>query len=94
MTRPADAWGPFSGDLDAAERAARCRALAALARVYIGPKADALVLTLRRLERDPGAAGEALALLDTLPALARRRALASYAALHRCAPSSARHERR
>lgn len=42
---------PFVRKLDPAERAARSRALAALARVYAGPAAIPLVHALRRLER-------------------------------------------
>lgn len=82
MTRSDDHWGPFIPDLDATERAARARALAALARAYAGRNADPLVRELRRLERDPEAADEALALLDTLPTRPRRNALNAYVALH------------
>lgn len=83
MTRSSDLWGPFADSIDQTERAARCRCLAALARVYSGPRADPLVGVLRRLERDPEAADEALALFDALPARPRRHALCAYAALHR-----------
>jgi len=83
MTRTADLWGPFTPGLDPGERTARARVLAALARVYGGPGADALVKALRRLERDPGAADEALDLLNKLPTRPRRHALSSYAVIHR-----------
>lgn len=77
-------FGPFAPDLDAAERAARARALAAFLFGYAGgPRAADVVLALRRLETDPSAAAEALAALDRIPAIGRRRALAAYAALNR-----------
>jgi hypothetical protein len=76
-------WGPFTSGIGDAERAARCRALAALASVFSGPGAADLVARLRDLETDPAAAGPAMAALDAMPARDRRRALACYAALHR-----------
>lgn len=75
-------FGPFVRNLDPAEHAARSRALAAQARVFAGPAAIPLVHALRRLESDPQAADEALALFDALPARLRRHALSAYAALH------------
>lgn len=82
MSHSADRWGPFADGIDTTERAARARTLAALARAYSGPSADPLVRALRHLERDPGVAGEALALFNELPSRSRRHALAAYAALH------------
>jgi hypothetical protein len=75
-----------------AERMARCRELRALALVYCGlahPATEALGAAIT----DPAMTGRALIVLDALPALRRRRLLASYGALmgvvDRTPPSSA-----
>jgi hypothetical protein len=63
-----------------AERIARCRELRALALVYCGlahPATEALGAAIG----DPAMIGRALAELDAIPALRRRRLLASYGAL-------------
>lgn len=77
-----DHWGPFVPGLSDIERAARCRALGALVRVYTGPEGEQVVAALRRLEANTNDAPAALAALNQLPALPRRKALASFAALH------------
>ncbi len=82
MTTPAPTWGPWCPNLPDAERAARCRCLAALLRVWCGPAADQAVAALRAAETDPAhlpAAAEAITRLPTRPF---RQALASFAALH------------
>ena len=63
-----------------AERMARCRELRALALVYCGlahPATEALGAAIS----DPAATGRALVEIDAIPALRRRRLLASYGAL-------------
>jgi hypothetical protein len=76
-----------SGNLDflltglpEAERAARCRELRALALVFIGLRHPATV-ALAEAIGDPAAGPRALALLDAVPALPRRRLLSAYGAL-------------
>jgi hypothetical protein len=76
-------FGPWAPDLDPAERAARFRALAALAAVYCGGSSAAIVTALRGAEQDDTVAMRARAMFDALPALSQRRALATYAAVHR-----------
>lgn len=76
-------WGPWSPGIDATERAARCRALAAFIRVYAGPAGADAVEALRRAEADPAALDDAAAALNAMPTVPCRRALASFAALHR-----------
>jgi hypothetical protein len=63
-----------------AEQAARLRALRALALVYLGP-AHPATIALAAAIADPSTEEEALAQIDALPALRRRRLLASYGAL-------------
>ena len=63
-----------------AERMARCRELRALALVYCGlahPATEALGAAIT----DPAMTGRALIAIDAIPALRRRRLLASYGAL-------------
>ena len=66
----------MGGIPDEVERAARCRELRALAFVYLVPDT-------RRRSRfaDPAARPQALALLDAVPALPRRRLLSAFGAL-------------
>jgi hypothetical protein len=73
-------FGPWAPDLTATERTARWRSLAALALIYVGGK-HPLLRCCFAAERDEAQAPTALAALDSLPALTRRRLLASYAAL-------------
>jgi hypothetical protein len=70
-------FGPWVAELEPAERLARLRALRALAGVFCHrfPK---FAEALRAAETDKAALAEALRLLDTLPAINRRRLLASY----------------
>jgi hypothetical protein len=74
-------FGPWASNIDPAERLARLRAMRALAMTVARPHAGELIRALRRAEDEPAALPEALALLDRLPALARRRVLTSYATL-------------
>lgn len=75
-------FGPWLPGLGEPERLARWRSLRALAMVYCGAT-HPLTVALRAAERDPAAAAQALRCLDALPALRRRRVLATYAALAR-----------
>jgi hypothetical protein len=75
MTGPA--FGPWSPDVDPAERIAQLRSLAALGAVSVG-SSHPLVAELRAAETNHAAAGRALALLDALPSLTRRRLLATF----------------
>jgi hypothetical protein len=69
-------FGPWVTELDPAERIARIRAIRALAGVFCHrfPSSGEALL---RAEAEPAALEEALRLLDELPALNRRRLLAS-----------------
>jgi hypothetical protein len=72
--------------LDPAERRARCRALAALARVFAGPYCPGLNQLLRAAEDDAAALADcdrAMALLPTIPV---RKMWAVMAALERVDP--------
>ncbi len=85
MTGPANDnrdWGPWRPDLDPAERLARFRSLRSLVKVLIGPAAADLVEVLRQAEANDEAATRASAMFGSLPALARRRVLATFAAIH------------
>jgi hypothetical protein len=62
------------------ERTARCRELRALALVYLGPAHPATV-ALAAAIANHNTEEAALAQIDALPALRRRRLLASYGAL-------------
>lgn len=81
MIPNSDRWGPWRDGLDAAELRARLRSLRALARVLLGPRGDSLADALHRAEDDPAALVPALAALDQLAPLDRRRLLGSYAPL-------------
>jgi hypothetical protein len=63
-----------------AERTARCRELRALSLVYLGLR-HPVTTALAAAVRDPAATDRALTVLAALPALRRRRLLASYGAL-------------
>ena len=80
---PADRFGPWSDAIDAAERRARLRCLRAIVHLFLGPRGEPLTCELRRAESNDQALEYALAALNGLAALDRRRVLASYAALHR-----------
>jgi len=75
-----DHFGPWVPGLSDGERQARWRSLAALAMVFLGPL-HPLVRTCVAAEGDPVAADTAWAILEGLPALRKRRLLATYAAL-------------
>jgi hypothetical protein len=62
------------------ERAAHCRELRALALVYLGLRHPATIAPAEAVA-DPAAGPRALALLDAVPALPRRRLLSAYGAL-------------
>jgi hypothetical protein len=72
-------FGPWAPGLDAAERRARCRAMRALVLTLVRDRS--LIALLAAAETDDAALGRALEALDALPALPRRRLLATYAAL-------------
>jgi hypothetical protein len=74
------AFGPWAVGLEAGERLARTRAMRALAGVFCHHHRK-FVDALRAAETDPAALADALRLLDELPALNRRRLLASYGAV-------------
>jgi hypothetical protein len=80
--RPDGGFGPWRDDIPADERKARLRELRAL--TYLLAPQSPLVVALKAAETgDQAALDAALAELDRLPALARRRILATYAALSR-----------
>lgn len=76
--KPSDEFGPWAPNLDSCERRARCRTLRAVARLLAGQRADALCDALACSETDPVHLDRALAALDRLASLDRRRILASY----------------
>jgi hypothetical protein len=80
VTGPAAPFGPWSPGIDPVERVAQLRSLAALAAVFTG-SLHPLVTELRAAETNHAAAGRALALLDGLPSLTRRRLLATFSTI-------------
>ena len=74
------AFGPWARDIPQAERCARLRAMQALALVLARPHTE-FVVALRRAESDPASLPQALELLERLPAVTRRRLLATYGVL-------------
>ena len=83
MIPAADRWGPFADGLDRTERVGRLRTLQAITHLSLGPRGEPLVCELRRAETGKVALEYALAGLNSLAPLDRRRILASYAALSR-----------
>ncbi len=73
-------FGPWTPNLNHAERVARLRAMRALALLLCRPHSN-FIKTLQQAETDPGALPAALDLLDHLPALRRRHLLAAYGQL-------------
>jgi hypothetical protein len=73
-------FGPWSPGLDPIERRAQLRSLATLAAAFLGSSAP-VVAALRAAERDEAAAAHALQLLNTVPALKRRRLLSVFGAV-------------
>lgn len=86
-------WGPWRRDIDIAERLARFRCLRSLVKVLVGPGAAELVNVLRQAEANDDAAARASVMFEQLPALARRRVLSTYAALHAPQQEHAKKER-
>jgi hypothetical protein len=70
-------FGPWAPGITPAERLARLRAMRAFALLYARPWTD-FIDALARAETDPAALDEAADLLVAIPALTRRRMLASY----------------
>jgi hypothetical protein len=75
-------FGPWSPDIGEVERVARLRAMRALSLLLCGAS-HSLTTELRTAERDAAAAERALAELDALPPLRRRRLLSAYLAVAR-----------
>lgn len=73
-------YGPWAAGIGDGERLARTRAMRALVFMLCGPT-HPLVIALRDAEYDQAAAARALEELDRLPALRKRRLLATYSAL-------------
>ena len=80
--QPSPGFGLWTRRLSTAERRARWRAMRSLAIVFCGP-AHPFVAELREAEHSRTAARRALALLDALAPLSRRRLLAVDATVHR-----------
>jgi hypothetical protein len=75
-------FGPWSPDVrDAVERKLQFRSLASLCATFFGTS-HPIVSELLAAESDPDAAARALALLDTLPTLIRRRMLSVFGAVN------------
>src|SRR5690349_17922080 len=73
-----DQWGPFNPEVGPEERDARRRELKALALAYCGPDHP---LTRALTARTPEALEQALAEINAMAPLSRRRLLATYALL-------------
>jgi hypothetical protein len=80
--RAAAGFGPWRDDLPADERKARVRELRALAHL-LAPNSPLIAALTAAEAGDQTALDAALDEIDRLPALTRRRLLASYAALSR-----------
>lgn len=81
MIPAADQWGPFASNIESGERIARLRCLTAIAHLSCGPRSVELVALLKTAEADVAGLPDALAELNRLAPLDRRRIWASYAAL-------------
>ena len=81
MIPKGDTWGPFALNIEPGERIARLRCLTAIAHLSCGPRSVEIVASLRAAEADLAVLPEALAALNRLTPLDRRRIWASYAAL-------------
>jgi hypothetical protein len=75
--RTSVAFGPFLAHVDRVEKIAQLRSLATSAAAFLGPGHE-LVSTLRRAENDEAAAAEALALIDKVPSLTKRKLLSLF----------------
>src|SRR5260370_39116737 len=80
MPIPPGSFGTWSPNIDPVERVAQFRSLAALAALLIG-SGHPLIAELRAAEIDRNAAERALALLEALPSLTRRRLISTFAAI-------------
>lgn len=78
----AHAWGPFTPDIDEAERRARLRCLRTLVKLFCGAMGREAYAALHAAESDPGLMGKAWMEVDRLPSRNLRAALATYAAVH------------
>lgn len=83
MTQTKDHFGPWRPDIEPAERLARLRSMRAIVRILTGPRGNELAGHLHKAEADASALVPALAALDRLAPLDRRKVLASYAGLAR-----------
>lgn len=81
MIPVADRWGPFTPDLDTAERTARCRCLRAVVHLTTGPRGETASRLLHAAERDPDALPDAARALNAMEPSDRRHVWASYAKL-------------
>jgi hypothetical protein len=81
MIPVADAWGPFATNIEPSERVARLRCLTAIAHLSCGPRSIELVISLRAAETDAATLPDALAALNRLAPLDRRRIWCAYASL-------------
>jgi hypothetical protein len=87
VTAIPEAWGPWAPNLPEPERIGRLRSLQTLVRVFAGPD-HPFAAALANAETDPAAAAAAWTALNTVPAVPRRKILATFAAVNR--PLSAR----
>lgn len=76
-----DRWGPFAPGLEPDERLARTRTLRAVATILLGQRGAVLAHSLLVAETCPDWLPMALASLDGLAALDRRRVLSAYGAV-------------
>lgn len=72
-------WGPWRPGIDPCERRAQLRGLRAITRLYLGPRGADLCDALACAENDGTALGRAMAALDRLASLDRRKVLGSFA---------------
>ena len=89
----AEPFGPFRADVDPVERIAQLRVLRTLVHVLVSPDLpNSFEVACLHCEHDPDPAISAVALsfLEELPALTRRRILATFAYIHKPLYSSAR----
>src|SRR4051794_17286794 len=66
MISASDRWGPFTADLDPAERLARCRCLRAVVHLTAGPRGEEAAHLLRVVERDPAILANAARALNAM----------------------------
>jgi hypothetical protein len=73
-------YGPFAKGIDSVERARKLMCFAGITACHLG-SGHPLVSELRLAETDDAALEHAFAMFEELPALPRRRVLATYAAI-------------